>query len=100
MIGVLKPWSELLDNARSRIRAGVQMRPVAELPCRMVLSLARNGNGLVNVRCECMAGTVNRPRPRYYNYDTLGERITFAQARELWEDHKLTKGDDHAEEGR
>ena len=70
----------------------------------MVLTLARNGNGLLNVRCECMAGTVNKPRPRYYNYDALGERLTFSQARDLWAIHVADRalnpqGDDHASAG-
>lgn len=93
----LRDWDLLLRNARRRGKFET-MKPPIELPCRMVLTLARNGNGLVTVRCECMAGTVNRPRPRYYNYDTLGERLTFDQARDLWQAHRDAKGDDHGRE--
>jgi hypothetical protein len=94
--GLLKSWDELMRNARRRMLYE-RPRPPAQLPCRMVLTLARNGNGRLNVRCECMAGTVSRPRPRYYNYDTLGERLTFDQARELWRVHRNTKGEDHGQ---
>jgi hypothetical protein len=83
--------------ARARL-AHHHSKPVAVLPCRMVLSLARNGNGLLNVRCECMAGTVNRPSSRYYNYDTLGESLTIDQARNLFEVHLAAKGEDHGPE--
>ena len=90
------PWPVLMQRARERIRAGYTMRPPAEFPCRIVLTLARNGNGLLNVRCECMAGTVNKPKSRFYNYDVLGRRLTLAEARELWEAHRLIKGEDDA----
>lgn len=96
--GELRPWREVLRNARKRLEAGTRMKPVIELPCAMVLSLARNGNGLLNVRCHCMAGTVNKPRSRYYNYDPLGTARTIPQAREVWDAHVAAKGEDHGRE--
>lgn len=94
----LRPWPELMRAAKRRLEHE-QAKPVLRMPCRMVLSFTRNGNGLLTVRCECMAGTVNKPAARYYNYEHLGERLTFSQARDLWAIHVAAReleGDDHA----
>ena len=94
--GQLRPWDDLMKRVRHGSWGTRPWRkPEIVIPCVMVLSLARNGNGLLNVRCECMAGTVNKRPGRYYNYDTLGERLTFAQARDLYAAHLAAKGEDH-----
>lgn len=92
----LRPWRELIVLAKKSSIMKPWGQPI-ELPCRMVLTLSRNGNGLLNVRCECMAGTVNKRPGRYYNYEPLGERLDFQQARDLWKAHLETKGEDHGE---
>lgn len=98
MIGQLKPWRDVIGAARTRITAGYTMRPVMVTECRMVLTLAKGGNGLLNVRCRCMAGTVNSPSERYYNYDALGTARTIPEARALWNAHVSSKGEDHGEQ--
>lgn len=94
----MRPWNELIEMARKRAWSTRPWQPPRPLEHRMVLSLSRNGNGLLNVRCECMAGTVNKRPGRYYNYDTLGERLNFEQARDLYAAHLAAKGDDHEQD--
>ena len=91
------PWNELIKRAKRRIDIGYTMKPVYVGPCRMVITFTAGGNGAITLRCECMAGTVNAPRARYYNYDTLGEGLTWPEAQALWEVHRASKGDDHGE---
>lgn len=96
--GDLLPWDTLMSRVQARTwGTRPWSKPVVELPCRMVLSLARNGNGLLNVRCECMAGTVRKRPGRYYNYDPLGTALTFPEARVVFDAHLASKGDDHGQ---
>lgn len=91
----MRPWHELMDLVKRGDRFLRPWAPPAEIGCAMVLTLVRNGNGRLNVRCRCMAGTVNTPRQRYYNYDALGEAADITAARELWDAHLADKGEDH-----
>lgn len=61
------------------------VRPPLAIPCELVLTFAPGTNGRqLNVRCRCMAGTVNIPRPRFWGYDPIGQASSIEQAKQLW----------------
>jgi hypothetical protein len=88
-------WDFLFRLTRKGVQhyGPVESRPVAQLPCELVLTNKPNHNGKVLiVRCRCMAGTISTsPSRRFFNYDPLGEATSLKEAGQLWREHHAAR---------
>lgn len=80
----------LIGQARLRLQLLGPYQAVLPviIPCALRLSAKAGSNGKVlNVRCQCMAGTLGIPSERFTGYDVLAEAKSLAEARLLWDEH-------------
>jgi hypothetical protein len=85
-----------LRSTRRRLARGQALPPEAVHPCRLVLTAKKGTNGKVlNVRCECMAGTQAPPGRHHYAYDPVGEAPDLPAAVALWTAHRDSRSAGH-----